>query len=40
MKNGPKHDLAAIGLPFDENGANEELHPEIAEAFKAAFELK
>ncbi|MCL2103479.1 MAG: SDR family oxidoreductase [Kiritimatiellaeota bacterium] len=32
-----KHDLAAMGLPFDDNGINESLHPEIAGAFKAAF---
>jgi len=32
-----KHDLAAMGLAFDENGINESLHPEIADAFKAAF---
>ena len=34
-----KHDLTAMGLSFDENGINEELHPEIAGAFKAAFGL-
>jgi NAD(P)-dependent dehydrogenase (short-subunit alcohol dehydrogenase family) len=34
-----KHDLAAMGLPFDENGINESLHPEIANAFKNAFGL-
>ena len=32
-----KHDLAAMGLPFDADGINESLHPEIADAFKAAF---
>ena len=35
-----KHDLAAMGLPFDENGINESLHPEIAGAFKAAFGIR
>ncbi|MDR0611847.1 MAG: SDR family oxidoreductase [Planctomycetaceae bacterium] len=34
-----KHDLAAMELPFDENGINESLHPEIANAFKNAFGL-
>ncbi|MDR1290308.1 MAG: SDR family oxidoreductase [Planctomycetaceae bacterium] len=35
-----KHDLAAMELPFDENGINESLHPEIANAYKAAFDIK
>jgi len=35
-----KHDLTAMGLPFDTNGINEELHPEIAGAFKASFDIK
>jgi len=34
-----KHDLTAMELPFDENGINESLHPEIADAFKTAFGL-
>lgn len=34
-----KHDLTAMGLPFDEHGINPDLHPEIAGAFKAAFNL-
>jgi NAD(P)-dependent dehydrogenase (short-subunit alcohol dehydrogenase family) len=28
-----KHDLTSMELPFDENGINESLHPEIAKAF-------
>ena len=34
-----KHDLTAMGLPFDQDGINPDLHPEIANAFKAAFNL-
>lgn len=34
-----KHDLSAMGVPHDADGINTELHPEIAEAFKAAFGL-
>ncbi|MDR0703677.1 MAG: SDR family oxidoreductase [Planctomycetaceae bacterium] len=34
-----KHDLTAMELSFDENGINESLHPEIANAFKTAFGL-
>ncbi|MDR3182089.1 MAG: SDR family oxidoreductase [Planctomycetaceae bacterium] len=34
-----KHDLAAMELPFDKNGINETLHPEIADAYRAAFGL-
>lgn len=34
-----KHDLTAMGVPFDADGINPELHPEIAGAFKAAFGL-
>ncbi len=34
-----KADLTAMGLPFDEDGINPDLHPEIADAFKAAFKL-
>jgi len=32
-----KHDLDLLGLPYDEDGINPDLHPEIANAFKAAF---
>lgn len=32
-----KHDLETLGLPYDADGLNPEVHPEIAEAFKAAF---
>ncbi len=35
-----KHDLDAMGLTYDQDGINAELHPEIAEAFKAAFGLE
>lgn len=34
-----KRDLENLGVPFDENGINENLHPEVANAFKAAFNL-
>jgi hypothetical protein len=34
-----KHDLTAMGVPFDADGINPDLHPEIADAFKAAFGL-
>jgi NAD(P)-dependent dehydrogenase (short-subunit alcohol dehydrogenase family) len=34
-----KHDLTAMGLSFDQDGINPDLHPEIADAFKAAFNL-
>ena len=32
-----KRDLDALGIPYDREGINPELHPEIANAFKAAF---
>jgi NAD(P)-dependent dehydrogenase (short-subunit alcohol dehydrogenase family) len=32
-----KHDLETLGLPYDADGLNPDVHPEIAEAFKAAF---
>ena len=32
-----KHDLDAMGLKYDKDGINEDLHPEIASAFKAMF---
>jgi len=35
-----KKDLDAMGVPYDENGMNPDLHPEIADAFKAAFGLE
>jgi NAD(P)-dependent dehydrogenase (short-subunit alcohol dehydrogenase family) len=35
-----KHDLDALGLPCDADGINPDVHPEIAEAFKAAFGIK
>jgi len=28
-----------MGLPFDADGINADLHPEIADVFKAAFNL-
>lgn len=34
-----KHDLDTLGLPYDADGINPSLHPEIADAFKAAFGL-
>jgi NAD(P)-dependent dehydrogenase (short-subunit alcohol dehydrogenase family) len=35
-----KHDLDTLGLPYDADGINPDLHPEIADAFKAAFGLE
>jgi NAD(P)-dependent dehydrogenase (short-subunit alcohol dehydrogenase family) len=32
-----KYDLEAMGVPFDTDGINPDLHPEIADAFKGAF---
>ena len=32
-----KHDLDVLGLPYDADGINPDVHPEIADAFKAAF---
>lgn len=32
-----KHDLDLLGVPYDEEGINPSVHPEIADAFKAAF---
>ncbi len=32
-----KHDLDAMGLKYDKDGINKDLHPEIASAFKAMF---
>ncbi len=34
-----KHDLDALGFPYDADGINPDVHPEIANAFKAAFGL-
>jgi NAD(P)-dependent dehydrogenase (short-subunit alcohol dehydrogenase family) len=35
-----KRDLDALGLPYDADGINPDVHPEIAEAFKAAFGIQ
>jgi NAD(P)-dependent dehydrogenase (short-subunit alcohol dehydrogenase family) len=35
-----KHDLDALGVAHDADGINPALHPEIADAFRAAFGLK
>lgn len=35
-----KHDLDALGLSYDADGINSDVHPEIADAFKAAFGIK
>jgi NAD(P)-dependent dehydrogenase (short-subunit alcohol dehydrogenase family) len=35
-----KHDLQVLGLPFDEDGINPDVHPEIADAFKAMFRIE
>jgi enoyl-[acyl-carrier-protein] reductase (NADH) len=35
-----KHDLDALGLSYDADGINPDFHPEIADAFKAAFGIK
>ena len=35
-----KHDLDAMGIAYDEDGINSDLHPEIADVFKAAFGLE
>ena len=34
-----KRDLDAMGVPYDADGINPDLHPEIADAFKSAFGL-
>lgn len=34
-----KYDLDAMGVPYDADGINPDLHPEIANAFKGAFGL-
>lgn len=35
-----KHDLDLLGLSYDEDGINPDFHPEIADAFRAAFGIK
>jgi hypothetical protein len=35
-----KRDLDRLGIAYDRDGINPDVHPEIAEAFKAAFGLK
>jgi NAD(P)-dependent dehydrogenase (short-subunit alcohol dehydrogenase family) len=35
-----KHDLDVLGIPYDRDGINPGVHPEIADAFKAAFGIK
>jgi NAD(P)-dependent dehydrogenase (short-subunit alcohol dehydrogenase family) len=35
-----KHDLDLLGLPYDADGFNPDVHPEIAEAFRMAFGIK
>ncbi|MCY3017681.1 MAG: SDR family oxidoreductase [Planctomycetota bacterium] len=35
-----KHDLDTMGIRYDKDGINPSVHPEIANAFKAAFGLK
>lgn len=34
-----KHDLDVLGIPYDRDGINPDVHPEIADVFKAAFGL-
>jgi NAD(P)-dependent dehydrogenase (short-subunit alcohol dehydrogenase family) len=35
-----KHDLDTLGLAYDADGINPDYHPEIADAFKAAFGIQ
>jgi NAD(P)-dependent dehydrogenase (short-subunit alcohol dehydrogenase family) len=35
-----KHDLDLLGFPYDADGINPDVHPEIADAFKAAFGIQ
>jgi len=35
-----KHDLDALGIKYDAAGINPKVHPEIADAFKAAFGIR
>jgi hypothetical protein len=35
-----KHDLDVLGLEYDADGINPDVHPEIADAFKGAFGIE
>jgi len=35
-----KHDLDTMGFRYDKDGINPDVHPEIANVFKAAFGVK
>ncbi len=35
-----KHDLDALELDYDQDGINPDVHPEVADAFKAAFGIE
>lgn len=35
-----KKDLAALEVPYDENGINRQLHPEIADAYRALLKIE
>ena len=35
-----KHDLDLLGFPYDADGINADVHPEIADAFKSAFGIQ
>jgi len=35
-----KHDLDVLGVPYDQDGLNPKLHPEIADAFRTAFGIQ
>ena len=35
-----EHDLDLLGFPYDADGINPDVHPEIADAFKAAFGIR
>jgi len=35
-----KHDLDALEVAYDADGVNPSLHPEVANAFRAAFGIK
>jgi NAD(P)-dependent dehydrogenase (short-subunit alcohol dehydrogenase family) len=35
-----KHDLNVLNIEYDEDGINPDVHPEIADAFKAAFGIE
>ena len=35
-----KHDHDLLGMPYDSEGINPDVHPEIADAFKAAFGIQ